>query len=132
MPIEAKINAVTGKPEVKFHAFETFIFENGAKLEAIDLGLYDGAKLSLDGGREGGLAIMIPPEKAAELGSWLLRLLSNPIRSLSPDLEDLLCRLEKDSNFQWQRGDKKILKHTITTLKQHLKRVKDGAVNQTK
>jgi len=99
-------------------ALPVFTFENGYALFGKDLG-DGGAKIELCSGDEDGMAIILPPIKAKELGKWLLNTLGEEKLKLPKDLLDILERLveQKGNEQRLKRGDKTKLKKAIQVLK---------------
>lgn len=94
-----------------------FRYEDGYTLSASDLGKI-GVKIELNHEHDAGVAIILPPEKVAECGRWLLETLEQDSNGLPQQLRDILERLSKQSGFKptLQRGDKKKIREALKVL----------------
>ncbi len=96
-----------------------FRYEDGYTLSASDLGKI-GVKIELNHEHDAGVAIILPPEKVAECGRWLLDTLEQDSNGLPQQLRGILERLSKQSGFKptLQRGDKKRIREALKVLRQ--------------
>ncbi len=96
-----------------------FRYEDGYTLSASDLGKL-GVKIELNHEHDAGVAIILPPEKVAECGRWMLETLEQDSNGLPQQLRGILERLSRQSGFKptLQRGDKKRIREALKALRQ--------------
>ena len=97
---------------------EKFVYESGAKLEAVDLA-DDGVKISLSHSQYGNMAVILRPQKAREFGSWLLRGLSQPVPGMPAKAGKILARMihTPGAKQKLRCGDKARFKEVLEVIK---------------
>lgn len=98
-------------------ALPPFAYEDGYTLSATDMGKL-GVKIELKHRYDTAGAIILPPERVAECGRWMLETLEQESHGLPKDLRGILERLSSQSGFKptLQRGDKKKIKDALKVL----------------
>lgn len=114
--------------ELEKRTVEAFSYESGYLLEGIDMGFYDGVKLSLNHpqyesrppeGRDEQAAILLPPAEADRLAKWLMNSMGQMIPHLPNKLPAILKRLSSANGdkIKFRKGDKAALKQTVLIMK---------------
>jgi len=98
-------------------ALPAFRYEAGYTFFASDLGKL-GVKIELNNEYDTGAAIILPPGKVGECGTWLLETIGQENHGLLKELRGILERLSKQSGLRptLQRGDKKKIKDALKVL----------------
>jgi len=115
----SRIDPETGEPEITvFSSIDRFSYENGYKLEGIDLGFTYGVKLILSHPQYEKATILLNPEIADKLAFWLLKSMAQKMPRLPSKLAIVLRRIvdEKGYNIKLKKGDKKVFKDTLTVM----------------
>ena len=99
-------------------ALPAFRYEAGYKFSASDLGKI-GVKIELNNEYDTGAAIILPPRKVGECGTWLFETIGQENHSFLKELRGILERLSKQSGLRptLQRGDKKKIKDALKVLR---------------
>ncbi|MHC4494956.1 MAG: hypothetical protein ACYSYM_03935 [Planctomycetota bacterium] len=114
-----RIGKSPGKPvKNRRGVLPAFRYKDGYTLSASDLGKL-GVKIELNHEHDAGVAIILPPEKVAECGRWMLETLEQDTNGLPQQLRSILERLSKQSGFKptLQRGDKKRIREALKALR---------------
>jgi hypothetical protein len=112
------IDEKTGHPIIEeLSALPSYSFRNGYTLSGLDLG-QRGVKLNLLRQCEEPRGIILPPEKARQLASWLAGTAAAKSPALPPDLADILRRLlkQKDLRPALRKGDRATIKQALQVL----------------
>ena len=118
----AKLSRLTGNSPKKLMnhartALPAFRYEAGYTLSASDLGKI-GVKIELNNEYDTGAAIILPPGKVGECGTWLFDTIGQENHGFLKELLGILERLSKQSGLRptLQRGDKKKIKDALKVL----------------
>ena len=127
----AKLSRLIGNsPEKRVNrartALPAFRYEAGYKFSASDLGKI-GVKIELNNEYDTGAAIILPPRKVGECGTWLFETIGQENHSFLKELRGILERLSKQSGLRptLQRGDKKKIKDALKVLNSQSSRTRD-------
>ncbi|MHA2315756.1 MAG: hypothetical protein ACXACF_10840 [Candidatus Hermodarchaeia archaeon] len=106
-------------------ALAPFRYEAGYTFSASDLGKL-GVKIELNNDYDTGAAIILPPGKVGECGTWLLETIGQENHGLLKELRGILERLSKQSGLRptLQRGDKKKIKDALKVLNSQSSRMR--------
>jgi hypothetical protein len=85
-----------------------------------------GVKIELNNDYDTGAAIILPPGKVGECGTWLLETIGQENHGLLKELRGILERLSKQSGLRptLQRGDKKKIKDALKVLNSQSSRMR--------
>ncbi len=103
----------------RYASIPGFTYEDGYTFSATDLA-NRGVKIDLAHEHDRSAAIILPPEKVAECGRWLLQTLGQDRHGLPNGLSDILRRLSKltPNASILERGDKTRIREALRVLGQ--------------
>jgi len=102
----------------EYAPWQYFTYKNGYEIEAIDLGIVNGVRVTITHPREGSGAILLPADQACKLGEYLLRSMGQKIPCLPTRLQAILQNAldTKGTDIHLKRGDKKRIRETLKIM----------------